>query len=138
MTRNLEWWKRICATIDTKDTDGFRRYLTEDCEFRFANGPSAIGHAAIGAAVDAFWASIRASEHHVSECWSGADSAVCELKTFKANRVEPLRVQERLGRNTVERLAGARIAYCEPAFDATDDCTYRLGPDFGTCGALAA
>ena len=78
MTRNLEWWKRLCATIDTKDTDGFRRYLTEDCEFRFANGPSVIGHAAIGAAVDAFWTSIRASEHHVSECWSGVDSAVCE------------------------------------------------------------
>jgi ketosteroid isomerase-like protein len=76
--RDLQWWQRLCATIDAKDTRGFAGYLADDCEFRFANGPSVSGHDAIGAAVDAFWASIRASEHHVSECWSGADSAACE------------------------------------------------------------
>ena len=78
MTRNLDWWQHLCATIDAKDTVGFTRYLADDCEFRFANGPSAFGHGPIAAAVDSFWASIRASEHHLSECWSGPDSAVCE------------------------------------------------------------
>jgi ketosteroid isomerase-like protein len=78
MTRNLAWWNRLCETIDAKDTRGFVSYLTDDCEFRFANGPSVTGHGPIGAAVDAFWASIRASRHHVSGCWSGDDSAVCE------------------------------------------------------------
>ena len=78
MTRDLAWWKRLCATIDAKDTRGFLSHLAEHCEFRFANGPSVIGHGPIGAAVDAFWASIRASEHHVSDCWEGDDSAVCE------------------------------------------------------------
>jgi ketosteroid isomerase-like protein len=76
--RNLQWWERLCATIDAKDTRGFVSYLADDCAFRFGNGPSVTGHDAIGAAVDAFWASIRASEHHVSDCWSGDDSAVCE------------------------------------------------------------
>ena len=78
MTRDLGWWTRLCATIDAKDTRGFMRYLADDCEFRFANGPAVVGHGAIGAAVDGFWASIRASEHQVSHCWSGEDSAVCE------------------------------------------------------------
>ncbi|HEX6571420.1 MAG TPA: nuclear transport factor 2 family protein [Steroidobacteraceae bacterium] len=76
--RDREWWQQLCATIDAKDTRSFMSYLADDCEFRFANGPSVVGHAAIGGAVDAFWASIRASEHHVSHCWSGAASAVCE------------------------------------------------------------
>ena len=78
MTKDLEWWKRLCATIDAKDTRSFTAYLAPDCEFRFANGPSVVGHGPIGLAVDAFWASIGASEHHVSECWSGTDSAACE------------------------------------------------------------
>ena len=78
MTRDLGWWTRLCATIDAKDTRGFTTYLADDCEFRFANGPSVVGHDAIGGAVDAFWSSIRASEHHVTDCWSGAASAVCE------------------------------------------------------------
>ncbi|HET9931061.1 MAG TPA: hypothetical protein VFQ35_10255 [Polyangiaceae bacterium] len=38
-----------------------------------------------------------------------ADSAECELHAFKANRVEPLRVQERIGRGTIEKLAGAQV-----------------------------
>jgi hypothetical protein len=38
-----------------------------------------------------------------------ADSAECELHAFKANRVEPLRVQERVGRAAIERLAGAQV-----------------------------
>lgn len=38
-----------------------------------------------------------------------ADSAECELRAFKANRVEPLRIQERIGRGTIEKLAGAQV-----------------------------
>ncbi|MFZ5893792.1 MAG: hypothetical protein ACOY0T_22210 [Myxococcota bacterium] len=38
-----------------------------------------------------------------------ADSAQCELHAFKANRVEPLRIQERIGRTTIEKLAGAQV-----------------------------
>ncbi|MFZ5894721.1 MAG: hypothetical protein ACOY0T_26900 [Myxococcota bacterium] len=38
-----------------------------------------------------------------------ADSAECELHAFKANRVEPLRIQERIGRGTIEKLVGAQV-----------------------------
>ena len=40
---------------------------------------------------------------------ASADSAECELRAFKANHVAPLRVQERVGRGTIERLAGAQL-----------------------------
>jgi len=38
-----------------------------------------------------------------------ADSAGCELHTFQSHRVEPLRIQERFGRGTIEKLAGAQV-----------------------------
>ncbi|MFZ5894615.1 MAG: hypothetical protein ACOY0T_26370 [Myxococcota bacterium] len=37
-----------------------------------------------------------------------ADFAECELHPFKADRVEPLHIQERIGRGTIEKLAGAQ------------------------------
>jgi uncharacterized cupin superfamily protein len=76
--RNREWWAALCDAIDNKDTRRFLSYLADDCEFRFANGPSAVGHAAIGAAVDGFWASIGGSRHAIHHCWSDEQSAVCE------------------------------------------------------------
>ena len=72
------WWIELCRVIDTKDTKAFVSFLTDDCEFRFANGPSAVGHAAIGAAVDAFWASIKASQHEIGHHWNDTGSGVCE------------------------------------------------------------
>ena len=38
-----------------------------------------------------------------------ADSGECELRTFKARQVAPLRVQERIGRGTIEKLAGGQV-----------------------------
>ena len=75
---NHAWWTQLCGAIDRKDTRAFLAYLTPDCEFRFANGPAAVGHEAIGGAVDGFWASIRASQHEIESTWSDASSAVCE------------------------------------------------------------
>ena len=72
------WWIDLCRAIDAKDTRAFVARLAPDCEFRFANGPSAVGHAAIGAAVEGFWASIRSSQHDVLRTWGDDDSAVCE------------------------------------------------------------
>jgi ketosteroid isomerase-like protein len=76
--KDVAWWQTLCATIDAKDTRGFLAYLHEDCEFRFANGPAAMGHGEISAAVDRFWASIAGSRHQVLHGWSDATSAVCE------------------------------------------------------------
>ena len=76
--KNLDWWRGLCERIDAKDTRAFVSYLTADAEFRFANGPSAIGHDAIGAAVDGFWASIRGSRHEIHRVWGDDASGVCE------------------------------------------------------------
>lgn len=76
--KDTAWWQRLCETIDAKDTRGFVAYLSEDCEFRFANGPAVVGPAAIAAAVDGFWASIRGSRHEILHSWGNASSAVCE------------------------------------------------------------
>ena len=76
--RDVAWWKGLCESIDAKDTRGFVAYLSDDCEFRFANGPSIVGHAAIAGAVDGFWASIRSSRHEILQAWGDATSGVCE------------------------------------------------------------
>jgi limonene-1,2-epoxide hydrolase len=73
-----DWWSRLFAAIDDKNTAGFLGFLTEDAEFRFANLPGAHGQASIGAAVDAFFASIAASRHTLLRNWQDATSAVCQ------------------------------------------------------------
>ena len=78
MTKDLDWWQRLCARIDAKDTAGFLDHLSEDCEFRFASAAPVRGREAVRAAVDGFWASIGGSRHEVAGCWGDADTAVCE------------------------------------------------------------
>lgn len=72
------WWNSLLASIDSKDTAAFLAFLTEDGEFRFGNGPAAVGHAAVGAAVAGFFGTIRGSRHQLRKVWEDADSAVCE------------------------------------------------------------
>jgi limonene-1,2-epoxide hydrolase len=73
-----DWWTRLFAAIDGKNTPGFLGFLTDDAEFRFANLPGAHGHSAIAAAVDAFFASIAGSRHRMLRNWQDASSAVCQ------------------------------------------------------------
>jgi ketosteroid isomerase-like protein len=75
--RTRDWWLELCRVIDAKDAKGFVSYLTDDCEFRFANGPPVVGRAAVAAAVDGFWATIAGSRHTVDHCWGDEHSAVC-------------------------------------------------------------
>ena len=54
---DTHWTAALYDAIDAKDTRRFLAFLTETAQFRYANNPPAIGHAAIGAAVDGFFAS---------------------------------------------------------------------------------
>ena len=63
------WTAALYEAIDAKDTKRFLSFLTETAQFRFANHPPAVGQAAIGAAVDGFFASIRASRHDILNNW---------------------------------------------------------------------
>lgn len=71
------WWTSLFDAVDSQDTPRFLGFLTEDAEFRFGNGPAAVGHAAIGAAVTGFFGAIRGSRHRLERTWEDADSAVC-------------------------------------------------------------
>ena len=73
-----DWWTRLFAAIDGKNTPEFLDFLTEDAEFRFANLPGAHGRTAIAAAVDAFFASIADSRHSMLRNWQDSTSAVCQ------------------------------------------------------------
>ena len=73
-----DWWLSLLATIDAKDTQGFLGYVADDAEFRFGNGPSAVGQANIGAAVSGFFGTIQRSRHQLHKTWEDADSAVGE------------------------------------------------------------
>jgi limonene-1,2-epoxide hydrolase len=72
---NLE---QLFAAIDSKDTDGFLSFLTEDASFRFGSAPAAQGHEAIRAGVDGFFASIVGSKHAISNVLTKGDTLVCE------------------------------------------------------------
>ena len=63
------WTTDLYKAIDAKDTRRFLSFLTETAQFRFGNYPPATGHAAIGAAVDGFFASIRSSRHDILNNW---------------------------------------------------------------------
>lgn len=72
------WSASLFAVIDAKDTRGFLAFLADNAEFRFANAPPAVGKAAIGAAVDNFFAAIRSSRHDITRSWTQPDHYICQ------------------------------------------------------------
>jgi SnoaL-like domain len=72
------WLNELFKKIDGKDTAGFLSFLTSDARFRFGNSPLLQGKQAIGETVDAFFASIRASQHHLVNTWSIDDAVICQ------------------------------------------------------------
>ena len=68
----------LFAAIDAKDTPGFLAYLTGDASFRFGSAPAVKGHDAIGAAVDGFFETIKASKHSLSHVLGDGSTLVCE------------------------------------------------------------
>jgi ketosteroid isomerase-like protein len=71
------WLRELFAAIDAKDTPGFLGFLAEDATFRFGNQPALRGRAPIGAAVEGFFGSIKASRHQVVTSWRHPDSVIC-------------------------------------------------------------
>ena len=68
----------LFASIDDKDVDGFVEFLTADASFRFGSAPAAHGTAAIRAAVDGFFGTIKGLRHNVSRSMAGDGALVCE------------------------------------------------------------
>ena len=72
-----DWLSALFTAIDAMDTPRFLEFLTDDATFRFGNLPPCYGKLAIGTAVGAFFASIKASRHEVLGSWTHPDSIIC-------------------------------------------------------------
>lgn len=72
-----DWVANLFATIDSRDTQGFVRNLTDDAVFRFGNADPVHGAAAIGDAVGQFFEAIDGLQHNVLESWSLGDVVIC-------------------------------------------------------------
>lgn len=69
--------RRLFAAIDARDAPRFVAFLAEDATFRLGNRPALQGRAAIGAAVQGFFASIKGCRHEVLGSWQHPDCVVC-------------------------------------------------------------
>ena len=72
------WWRSLLAAVVGKDVPGFLGFLTDDCEFRFGNGPAVAGHEAVGALVAGFLGAIGGTRHLLERTWDGPGTAVAE------------------------------------------------------------
>lgn len=71
-------WNALFARIDSKHTEGFLHFLTEDAVFRYGSQPPVAGRAAIGALVEGIFASIRSCSHRLLRVWEPPEAAVCQ------------------------------------------------------------
>ena len=77
MTSTHPWHERLLRTIDAKDSSGFAEYLTPGAVFRFGNAPPVTGSAHIIQALDQFFATVAALEHHLSDFWDLPGHRIC-------------------------------------------------------------
>jgi ketosteroid isomerase-like protein len=68
----------LFACIDSKDTDAFLEFLTEDGMFRFGSAPAIQGRAAMRPVLNDFFASIKSSQHTVSKLVAEGNTLICE------------------------------------------------------------
>lgn len=70
--------RELFDAIDSKDAARFAGFLSPAANFRFANAEPVEGRAAVEAAVDAFFTSIRALSHDVQRVLRQEACVVCE------------------------------------------------------------
>jgi ketosteroid isomerase-like protein len=68
----------LFSAIDTKNTEAFLNFLTEDATFRFGSAPEICGHAAIREGVNGFFGTIAGSKHHLDHVMADGSTLVCE------------------------------------------------------------
>ena len=72
-----QWVNDIFKSIDTKDTELFSNFLSDDVHFRFGNMPHTLGKSAVTDQVSYFFDSIKSLKHQITEFWSHNDSIIC-------------------------------------------------------------
>jgi limonene-1,2-epoxide hydrolase len=68
----------LFAAVDSKDTERFLGFLTDEASFRFGSAPPAQGKEAIRAGVDGFFSSIAGCHHNVARIVAEDEVIVCE------------------------------------------------------------
>ena len=71
-------FRKLFASIDAMDTEGFLAFIREDATFRFGSSPAATGREEIRAAVEAFFASFAALRHDLQQVIADGDAVACE------------------------------------------------------------
>ena len=64
-------------SIDDQDVTNFSACLTDDCSFRFGNVPPVSGKEQVASFVAAFFDSIDALSHTISDAWHMPDCIIC-------------------------------------------------------------
>ncbi len=73
-----EIFENLFESIDAMDTERFLSFIAADATFRFGSAPPVQGHAAIGAAVESFFASFAKLRHVVTRQVADNNAVVCE------------------------------------------------------------
>lgn len=79
--------------VDAMRPDGLAQWYMPAGSFRFGNYDPVVGHAAIVATLNAFYATIRSMHHRELGLWADADSGVFEAEvTFETNDGRTVRI----------------------------------------------
>jgi len=62
---NKEFMADMYAAVDSRDTTGFLRYLTDDVAFRFGNAPTLHGHTQITEALTTLFQTVKKLRHTI-------------------------------------------------------------------------
>ena len=76
-TTKSGWVKQLFESIDSKDTDSFLSFLSEDVCFRFGNSEPALGKVAVSEIVSNFFNSIMGLKHDLAKIWDVQESLIC-------------------------------------------------------------
>ena len=73
-----EWIPRLLRSIDERDWDTFVSHLSEDAEFRYGSGQTAVGRESIRTAADQAISPFASVEHELLDVWTRPDSTVVQ------------------------------------------------------------
>jgi hypothetical protein len=72
------WLQDKYRAVDSRDHDGYARFLADNCSLQFANNPIVHGEEALLAGIDNFWQSIHGLNHNFMNVLGTEDQMVLE------------------------------------------------------------
>ena len=73
-----QWMRDYYRSVDRMDMDGYLAWHTDDVRFRFGNGPTTTGKAAIREGLDQFWGLIGGLRHEFVCLWDTPEAGIAE------------------------------------------------------------